>query len=314
MASPDPLDSKPPTSIEPYKILNLPNTATASEIKSAYKKLALHLHPDKAAPENRESAHKAFQNLAFAYAVLSDERRRRRYDATGSTAESLDVADADFNWADFFRAQYAELVTAERIEGVKTSYQGSEEERSDVLRHYARCKGSMNKLYGEVMLSNPLDDEERFKGYVDEAIEKGEVEAFEAYTGESEKSKQNRMKKAKREAAEAEKLSKEVGKKNGATRKGKGGDLADLAALIQQRNPSKATTCLDDLETRYAGGGGSGKKGKKRKIMEEPSEEAFAEVGRRKKTVTEEEREGIEEEVEQPERSKVKSKRASKKA
>ncbi|KAJ7976974.1 DnaJ protein like [Quillaja saponaria] len=62
-----------------YKILGISKTASMSEIKRAYKKLALQWHPDKNV-ENREEAEKKFQEIAAAYEVLSDENKRTRYD------------------------------------------------------------------------------------------------------------------------------------------------------------------------------------------------------------------------------------------
>lgn len=73
----------PPTEIDPYKTLGLLEAASADEIKTAYRKAALRWHPDKAS--DKEAAHIKFQEIAFAYAVLSDERRRKRYDSTGRT-------------------------------------------------------------------------------------------------------------------------------------------------------------------------------------------------------------------------------------
>ncbi|KAL1351917.1 hypothetical protein HN51_015803 [Arachis hypogaea] len=62
-----------------YKILGISKTASASEIKRAYKKLALQWHPDKNV-ENREEAEAKFREIAAAYEVLSDEGKRTRYD------------------------------------------------------------------------------------------------------------------------------------------------------------------------------------------------------------------------------------------
>src|ERR1700761_1323899 len=104
------LADEAPTSINPYEVLDLAKEATAEEVKSAYRKSALKHHPDKAAPEDRDTAHTKFQEIAFAYAILSDPRRRSRYDTTGRTEESLDIDDDDFNWTDFFRTQYKEVV------------------------------------------------------------------------------------------------------------------------------------------------------------------------------------------------------------
>lgn len=53
-----------------YKILGVPKTASMSEIKKAYKKLALQWHPDKNV-ENREEAEAKFREIAGAYEVGS---------------------------------------------------------------------------------------------------------------------------------------------------------------------------------------------------------------------------------------------------
>ncbi|KAF2289951.1 hypothetical protein GH714_039276 [Hevea brasiliensis] len=62
-----------------YKILQVSKTASASEIKRAYKKFALQWHPDKNV-DNREEAEARFRDIAAAYEVLSDEDKRARYD------------------------------------------------------------------------------------------------------------------------------------------------------------------------------------------------------------------------------------------
>lgn len=45
LANMDAASPEPPTKIDPYKTLNIPNKATAAEVKTAYKKLALKHHP-----------------------------------------------------------------------------------------------------------------------------------------------------------------------------------------------------------------------------------------------------------------------------
>ncbi|XP_053962129.1 dnaJ homolog subfamily B member 6 isoform X1 [Anastrepha ludens] len=66
--------------VDYYKVLDISQSATESEVKKAYKKLALKWHPDKN-PNNLDEANKRFRELSEAYEVLSDARRRKIYDA-----------------------------------------------------------------------------------------------------------------------------------------------------------------------------------------------------------------------------------------
>lgn len=68
--------------IDFYEVLELTREASQSEIKKAYRKLALRWHPDKN-PDNKDEAEKQFKSISQAYEVLSDEKRRRIYDQYG---------------------------------------------------------------------------------------------------------------------------------------------------------------------------------------------------------------------------------------
>jgi molecular chaperone DnaJ len=61
-----------------YAVLGVPKTATAAEIKRAYRKLAREHHPDKNPDDAKAEAR--FKEVSQAYDVLSDETRRREYD------------------------------------------------------------------------------------------------------------------------------------------------------------------------------------------------------------------------------------------
>lgn len=299
----EPTDMEPPN-IDPYDVLALDKSATEDQVKTAYRKAALKNHPDKVPEDQRAAANQKFQQIAFAYAVLSDAARRARYDATGSTSESIVDSDG-FDWSAFYRAQFADAVSTDAIDRFARKYKGSEEERDDVLAAYEAGSGDLDVVYESVMLSNVLDDDARFRRWIDEALAKGEVEAFTAYTKEGKRKREKRLKAAKGEAGEAEELARELGvhdklfgggggggggggnEKSGDGIKGKGkknerGGEDALAALIMSRQAGRVDA-LDRLAEKYGAAPKGKKKGKKRVADGEdeeddggePSEEAF---------------------------------------
>src|SRR6202171_2305590 len=70
-----------------YKILGVSKSATAKEIKSAYRKLARKWHPDVNPTKKKESEEK-FKEIAEAYDVLGDAEKRKTYDTLGPDWQS----------------------------------------------------------------------------------------------------------------------------------------------------------------------------------------------------------------------------------
>lgn len=76
-----------------YEVLGCTKEASSSDLKKAYRKLALQLHPDKNLGDKLAAAR--FQKISRAYDVLGDPQKRQFYDNNGCT-EELDVSAEDW--------------------------------------------------------------------------------------------------------------------------------------------------------------------------------------------------------------------------
>jgi len=72
--------------IDYYSILEIPNTATKAEVKSAYKKQAIRWHPDKNPGQDTK---RKMQEVNEAYLILNDDEARDRYDREYSRFKSF---------------------------------------------------------------------------------------------------------------------------------------------------------------------------------------------------------------------------------
>lgn len=87
-----------------YEVLGVTKTSTDSEIKKAYKKLALQLHPDKnKAPGSAE----AFKSIGNAVAILTDPEKRKSYDLFGSEDQQQMRRNTRFHTSSFRTNDYA---------------------------------------------------------------------------------------------------------------------------------------------------------------------------------------------------------------
>jgi molecular chaperone DnaJ len=83
-----------------YEVLGVQKNASKEEIKNVYRKLALQYHPDR----NKEpGAEEKFKEVSEAYAVLSDDEKRKRYDMYGHVGAEEAFRGSEANFEEIFR-------------------------------------------------------------------------------------------------------------------------------------------------------------------------------------------------------------------
>src|SRR5919199_4396248 len=83
-----------------YEALGVPRSASRDEIKNAYRKLALQYHPDRNKSAGSEDK---FKEISEAYAVLSDDEKRKRYDTYGHVGSEEVFRGSEANFDEIFR-------------------------------------------------------------------------------------------------------------------------------------------------------------------------------------------------------------------
>ncbi|MBQ3717711.1 MAG: molecular chaperone DnaJ [Paludibacteraceae bacterium] len=125
-----------------YEVLEVPKTASAEEIKKAYRKKAIQYHPDKN-PGDKEAEEK-FKEAAEAYEVLSDPQKRQRYDqfgfagmggAGGFSGGGMSMEDIFSHFGDIFEGAGFDLGDiGEMFMGGRSSSRGSRVRRGSDMR------------------------------------------------------------------------------------------------------------------------------------------------------------------------------------
>jgi curved DNA-binding protein len=141
-----------------YKILGLPQTATADDIKRSYRKLALKYHPDKTSGD--KTAEAKFREVKEAYEILSKPIRREGFDydykkhySGGQTASTANVRSQDPQQRPQQRSAAAKQGTSRtKDEGGSLTASVFLAKAQSINRRYSEKGGLVDqvKLYNEI--------------------------------------------------------------------------------------------------------------------------------------------------------------------
>lgn len=133
-----------------YDVLGVTESANQKEIKKAYRKLALKLHPDKGGDEEK------FKEISKAYETLSDEEQRELYDAYGEAGLEKGASPSTFsdphpfgNGYDGsdFQHYFSGMNNGEK-NGKSFSFGGADIDLSEILKQMLGDKGMGNNQFG----------------------------------------------------------------------------------------------------------------------------------------------------------------------
>ncbi|XP_072940133.1 J domain-containing protein CG6693 [Epargyreus clarus] len=226
-----------------YEILEIPKNATEKQVKTAYRKLSLKVHPDRAKEDDRLEATEKFKVLSRIHQILSDKEKRARYDETNCVDDD-DESLLCNDWLQYWRMLFKQI-TIEDIKAYEKEYTGSEEEKKDLKTAYLAGKGDMNYIVDQVQFITN-EDEPRIKGILTEMIENKEIPAYKIFTHEPTRKRNRRHAKQLREAKEAEEMKQNMGLNSDKS----------LELMIQQNKQNRAQkldSFIDDLANKYGG-------------------------------------------------------------
>ncbi len=117
-------------------------------------------------------------------------------------SEEVELKQSEQEWCDYWRVLFP-TVTVDKIKKFQGEYQGSEEEKGDVLKAYEEGQGKISWVIDNVMLATD-EDEGRFRDMIEGAIAAKEVKRLKGF-------KADVLKDAKRKKR-AEKVSNDGGR------------------------------------------------------------------------------------------------------
>ena len=192
-----------------YTLLGVQKSASATEIRKAYRRLVFLCHPDK--NKTDPDASSKFANISRAYKILSNQESRKIYDETGDYDEEN---QGEINITDTL-TYFRKIYSPKDIDNFAKKYIGSKDEEEDLINFYNENGGDIKNILEWIPFSKN-EDVERYIKVFEKLFKKKTLKKNKKY--EDSKDNVKLIKEDKEEAKEAnetmDKLTKQImGKK-----------------------------------------------------------------------------------------------------
>lgn len=224
-----------------YELLEIPKESLEKDIKKAYYKISLKVHPDRVPAEEKEIATEKFKVLANVHQVLTDKNKKALYDEQGIIEDSDDEGSLS-TWLELWKKIF-KPITTEDIENYEKEYVGSELEKTDIKKAYLGGKGCLNHIINTVPFIG-VEDEPRLKDIVQEMIDAEEVPEYKIFTNEPSAKRKRRHQKYAREKVESDELKKKIKQSTNLT-------LEQQIMKRQESRQNSFTSLMDRLIDKY---------------------------------------------------------------
>lgn len=231
-----------------YEILGVSKTSSDKEVRKAYHKLSLKVHPDRVSDEDKSEATEKFKILGRIYSTLSSKEKRSIYDQTGSIDDDDGgtFEDSDFDWLNYWRCIFKPL-SQKNIQDYEKQYKGSEEETSDLKKAYVNGKGDMDFILEAVPFSN-CEEEPRLKAIIQKFIDSGEVPEYDRFVNENPRKTARRKRKYEEEARQAALIASPIDLDDSGEEA-----LKELIQSKQRERGEQMNSFFDQLAAKYGG-------------------------------------------------------------
>lgn len=226
-----------------YEVLGITKDASESQVRKAYHKASLKVHPDRVEESEKKECTEKFKIVGKIHSILSDSDKRALYDETGDVGE--DDIYSERHWMKYWRLLFKKI-TLQDIKNFEDKYKGSKEELEDLRKAYVEGEGDMDYIL-ETVLCATIDDEGRLRDLLQNMVDEDEIPAFPKFVNETQAKKKRRKRKMNKEAEEAQQMKDEMGL---------GESESDLFALIQKKQTGREqemNSFYDSLAEKYGG-------------------------------------------------------------